>query len=578
MTRGAIYARYSSRNQREQSIEDQIRACREFAARSGISVAPALIFSDSAQSGRRGDRVGLRTMMESAANSEFDVLLVDDLSRLHRDNVRMQTQLQELRFNRVRVAAVADGLDSQAENDLLAIQFRGIMNESYSRDLGAKTMRGLKGQFLRGYSTGNRAYGYRSMADGRVEMRRGTPTPEGYKIVIEPAEAAVVQRMFREYVAGAGLTAIAQSLNSDGINTNRGKPWRSSSVRKVLVNELYTGKVIWNRFRQERQPGTNRVKKIENPPSKWLARQDEELRIIPADLWERAVETRRVRREVFPSGFQKNSKGSREQFSPTHLLSGLMRCSCCNGSIMLVGGKKGGYYGCGAAQRKACSNKVIVQRRIAERRVVEAIQRQLTRAVDVQEVFHAVESETKKLAANSHGDLKLKRAALDQERRKLNNFVEFIARGQGSNSVAAALQATESRVDNLVAEVAAVERARDQEFRAPPLVWVEERLKELQLVFAKNPTQAALAIRDVVGPIALEPVYPDIGHPYYVAHTWIGIVDLLLNPPLPGPGGGEGFGHRSGRTGRSTPSGSGRGCRDSGSSAFTLRALKDSNL
>ena len=84
--RGAVYARYSSENQRPESIEDQIGACRRLASQRGFSVLEDHIYADQAQSGARRDRQGLSALVAAAQNGQFDVVLVDDLSRLARDN------------------------------------------------------------------------------------------------------------------------------------------------------------------------------------------------------------------------------------------------------------------------------------------------------------------------------------------------------------------------------------------------------------------------------------------------------------------------------------------------------------
>jgi DNA invertase Pin-like site-specific DNA recombinase len=125
----AIYARYSSENQRKESIEDQISACRRLAAQQGLAVLEDHIYSDQAQSGARSDREGLSALVEAARAGHFEAVLVDDLSRLARDNYLMLSVLAELHFEGVRVVSVADGLDSGDEDSTLAIQIRGIFNE-----------------------------------------------------------------------------------------------------------------------------------------------------------------------------------------------------------------------------------------------------------------------------------------------------------------------------------------------------------------------------------------------------------------------------------------------------------------
>jgi site-specific DNA recombinase len=113
--RVAIYARYGTENQRPESIDDQVSSCRKYAIERGWILDDNLIFSDSAVSGAREDRLGLREMMVHARDNKFDALLVDDLSRLARDNLLMLTTIADLRFHGVRVVSVADNLNSDVD-------------------------------------------------------------------------------------------------------------------------------------------------------------------------------------------------------------------------------------------------------------------------------------------------------------------------------------------------------------------------------------------------------------------------------------------------------------------------------
>jgi len=157
--RATIYARYSSENQRPESITDQIYSCRKYATEHGWTVDDALIFSDEAVSGAREDRAGLHEMMEAARGATFDALLVDDLSRLARNNLLMLTVIGDLHFLGIRLVSVADGLDSDQEEAHFSIQLRGIANELFLTDLRKKVVRGVIGQKNRGFFVGERAFG-----------------------------------------------------------------------------------------------------------------------------------------------------------------------------------------------------------------------------------------------------------------------------------------------------------------------------------------------------------------------------------------------------------------------------------
>src|SRR5215813_6489570 len=214
----AIYARYSSDNQRPESIEDQIRACQELAVARGYSVDTIHIYRDEAKSGMLRNRPGLETLLASARAHEFEGVLVDDLSRLSRDNHMLLTLYAEFRFNGVRIISRADSLDRDDLHSKLGFQMRGIVNELYLDDLREKTLRGQKGQKARGFVVGERTYGYRSVPVGEMRVdRHGRPRPDGYRMVIEPLEAEVVRRIFRDFSGGKGIKAIVKELNAEAV-------------------------------------------------------------------------------------------------------------------------------------------------------------------------------------------------------------------------------------------------------------------------------------------------------------------------------------------------------------------------
>ena len=129
--RAAIYARYSSENQRPESIDDQVRACHLMAAARGLSVGADHVYTDEAKSGALRDRPGLEALCAAARNGEFEAVLVDDLSRLSHDNHFLLTLYAGLRFHGIRIISRADSLDSEDRHAKLGFQMRGIVNELY---------------------------------------------------------------------------------------------------------------------------------------------------------------------------------------------------------------------------------------------------------------------------------------------------------------------------------------------------------------------------------------------------------------------------------------------------------------
>lgn len=154
--RAVIYARFSTDKQSESSIEDQARNCINYAERGGMTVITR--FEDKAISGASKNRPGFESMRAAADRGEFDVLLVDDLSRLSRDDVEMKQVIRRFKFRRIRIVGVSDGYDSDTKGEKIQSTMRGLMNEMYLDDLREKTHRGLYGKAMNGYSAGGRTY------------------------------------------------------------------------------------------------------------------------------------------------------------------------------------------------------------------------------------------------------------------------------------------------------------------------------------------------------------------------------------------------------------------------------------
>lgn len=146
----AIYARYSSDNQRPESIEDQTKVCRTAARGAGYQVSDRHVYADYALSGASLERSALGALLADARAHQFDAVFIDDLSRLSRDNLDMLVVLRDLDCLGIPLISVADNLDSSDQDATLPIHFRGLMNQLYLLDLKKKTFRGQRGQKERG--------------------------------------------------------------------------------------------------------------------------------------------------------------------------------------------------------------------------------------------------------------------------------------------------------------------------------------------------------------------------------------------------------------------------------------------
>jgi DNA invertase Pin-like site-specific DNA recombinase len=258
MKRAAIYARFSTDLQNERSVEDQITLCKEYATREGLAIA--LQFADRARSGASIlGRDGLLAMLEGARAGDFDVVIVEALDRLSRDMEDLAGLHKRLTFLGIEIRAVHEG-----QVNTVLVGLRGLVGQLYREDNAHKIKRGMAGRVKQGLYAGGLAYGYAPVT--------GDP---GKRVIVE-AEADIVRRIFTEYLAGKSPRKIAADLNNEGVPPPRGKSWNASTINGnrqrgygILHNEIYGGRLVWNRVRMIKDPDTGKRVSRVNPESEW---------------------------------------------------------------------------------------------------------------------------------------------------------------------------------------------------------------------------------------------------------------------------------------------------------------------
>lgn len=164
MKRCAIYARYSTDLQSPSSIDDQLRLCQAHAERHEWAVVAT--YHDAALSGFGVDhRSGYQRLLAAAFGSvpEFEIIVVEDLSRLTRDMAELLRLYHRLRLKGIDLVGVSDGIATGQQGAKVELTVKGLVNELYLDDLREKTHRGLAGRVARGWSAGRRIFGYRTV-------------------------------------------------------------------------------------------------------------------------------------------------------------------------------------------------------------------------------------------------------------------------------------------------------------------------------------------------------------------------------------------------------------------------------
>ena len=232
MSTAVIYARFSCSKQREASIEDQLRVCRDWCAREGHTVVAE--YCDRAASGRTDDRAQFQTMIARAGES--DLVVVYMMDRFSRDVYDAPIYKRRLRDHGVRVVSATETMPDGPEAILIESIYEA-MAAMESAHTSQRTRRGMEGNALKCLHNGARVFGYRFGEDGRYE--------------VDEAQAEVVREVFRRHIDGEPSNAIAADLARRGWQTTRGTRMSAHAVDVMLKNEKYLGVYRWGDVRIE---------------------------------------------------------------------------------------------------------------------------------------------------------------------------------------------------------------------------------------------------------------------------------------------------------------------------------------
>jgi site-specific DNA recombinase len=482
MMRAAIYARFSSDNQRDTSIDDQIAAARSLARQLGADVVQ--VYSDFAVSGTRRDREAFLAMQEGARAALFDCLLLWDLKRLSRAEDLPQL-LAQLKFRGLRVVT-CDGFDSARAGAKVLAWANGMVGNLQLEQLAQDVHRGLTGQFTRGLSAGGLPYGYRSKA-----------TDRGQDLEIDPSEAEWVRWIYARYLDGWSPQRIAHELNARAVPSPRASQWAPAALyghpkyqTGILRNPIYVGLYIWNRSRWIKDPDTGKRHRRERPESEWMRETREHLRIVSDPQWHDVA--RRIAR----------GKGKKGRPART-ALSGLMRCEECGGPIIAVCKYN---YGCGWHKDRgpAVCSGVLVPRKRLEARVVEIAQAEWS-SDDAIAVLHEraaqILADDVKRTQERGAPLRTRLATLD---RAIARLVDAVAAAGWSQALAERLQAAESERTRLRAELADLPPETVAGTMVPRLVdRYRAMVNSLPELLQRDPNGGREAIRQCLGEIRL---------------------------------------------------------------------------
>ena len=509
--KAALYARVSTDEQRKESIDDQLRECRELCHRHGFDLVAE--FSDKARSGNEVDRPGYQKLLRSARSRKYDVIVAHELSRLWRSESEMHAIKEELEYLDVHVVT-DDGIDTRIVGMEILMAVKGAIAKQELRQIAHRTHRALKGLALSGKSAGGKCYGYIAAGKSASGSRE-----------INEAEAREVRRVFFWYSAGKSPRWIADRLNAERI-VSPGSSWQRSARKRegkwlastihgdprrgcgILNNEMYVGRCIWNRRRSRKKLKSGVREFLMRPKDEWVVTSHPELRIIPQELWDKAKDRQRKQAAHIGARVRRGLSTHRARITgtyPKYLLSGVLQCGVC-GSNLVVSGPRQGYV-CASRVNgglNACGNKLRLPRKHLESRLITWMRGILLgREVD-RCLLRAWNARcAKRLSDRGASDL---RRAVHAEalRNEISNIVDAIAQGglKSSPALAERLEYAESQL--------AADDQRDEsapgESKPPSKEFYTRFLATISERFEENARETRATLRDLAGgPIRIAP-------------------------------------------------------------------------
>jgi len=400
-----IYARYSSDNQTEQSIEGQLRVCNEYAEREKIIIVGTYI--DRAMTGTNDHRPDFQRMMKDSAKQEWNYVLVYKFDRFSRNKYETAIHKKTLKDNGVKLKSATEYLPDTPEAIIMESMFEGYA-EYYSAELAVKTKRGMrelriKGNFQGGYIP----FGY------KVENK---------KLVIDTEKAEAVNYIYEQYSMGTPVKEIIKKLTAKGIY-NRGKPLATNTVYNILRFEKYTGI-----YRYENEVYDNLY-----------------LRIISSELFEK------VNRKI-----QANKYG-KQSIKTEYILRNKLKCGYCGRPISAEtgtcrSGKVNHYYKClGRRQHNGCNKQTVTQEFIESLvidSIIEALSNKNVLSLIINRMLEMQESQKR-----DNYDLKCLLQEKKQTETALNNLVSALEKGICSSTTNKRLHELEEKLDCLEKEI-----------------------------------------------------------------------------------------------------------------------------
>ena len=382
--RAVIYGRYSDVGQREESIEGQLRECKDYANQKDITIVDTYIDRALSASKDTDKRLAFQKMIRDSAKGLFDIIIVWKLDRFARSRYDSAHYKNILKKNGVKVVSATEAISDSPEGIILESLLEG-MAEYYSAELSSKVKRGQKENALKGKINGGSCpFGYVINKDLRLE--------------IDPINAPIAIEVFERYANGELVDSITKSLNERGLLTSKKKPFTKSTFNRMLTNRKYIGE-----YRYSDIIIPNSI-----PP------------LISEELFNRVQERKEKNRRT----------PSRSKAKEIYLLTTKLFCGSCG--YMLAGesgtsktGDKHYYYKCSNAKRKMGCHRKAIKKAWIENIVVEFTAKMI---LD-DELLERIIDKLQEIQGKENPDIAILKTQIAEIEKNIENMLKAIQAG-----------------------------------------------------------------------------------------------------------------------------------------------------
>lgn len=399
--RVAIYCRVSKEDEEKgqsESITNQKKSLLKYVQEKNWQIVDCYL--DDGYSGTNFQRPGFQRMIADIKKGLVNCVITKDYSRLGREHVQT-SNYTEIFFpqNGVRYIAVNDGIDTLENDDFLG--FRAVFNDMYARDISKKIRFTLRNKQKEGAFIGAFApYGYQKNPENKNQL------------IIEPAEASIVQEIFQLYLKGYGKSRIASYLNNQGIPSpassknliSRTNLWNPIAIKRILENEVYLGHIL----QHKREKISYKVKKqISLPKEHWFKVKNTHPPIIEKEVFEL------VQKEAI-----KRKKGFAALKRDGYLFTGLVKCGLCGDNYVYCNDKKQGkILICGRYKRyytKGCEKRSLKEE-VLEKAVLSDLRVLIEKGINKEALLAKLASKTKSASISLKDELEAKLAETEKK-------------------------------------------------------------------------------------------------------------------------------------------------------------------